>query len=90
MITPAITATAKSCQTVMAETAINTMASDNGILLRILKLLQAKVPMTTINMTPTNAAIGICSINGAPKRTKQVVLWRQQLQINALVHLNSH
>ena len=33
------------------------------------KVDQANVPMTTINITPTNAAIGICSISGAPKRT---------------------
>ncbi len=26
--------------------------------------------MTTINITPTKAAIGICSIRGAPKSTK--------------------
>ena len=68
--TPANTAIAKSIHTVMAETAINTKASAVGILLIILKLLQAKVPMTTINMTPTKAAIGICSISDAPKSTK--------------------
>ena len=33
-----------------------------GILFIILKLDQAKVPITTINMTPTNAAMGICSM----------------------------
>ena len=36
----------------------------------ILKLLQAKVPMTTINITPTSEASGICSINGAANNTK--------------------
>ena len=61
---------AKSCQTVMADTAISTTASVRGILCKILKLLQAKVPITTINITPTKAAIGICSIRGAPKSTK--------------------
>ena len=70
IMTPAITATAKSFQTVIAETAIKTIASDKGIFLIILKLLQAKVPITTINITPTSAAIGICSIKGAPNNTK--------------------
>ena len=59
---------AKSCQTVMALTAMSTKASAAGIFLMILKLDQANVPMTTMNITPTNAAIGICSISGAPKR----------------------
>ena len=54
----------------MAETVIRTKASDLGILCNILKLLQAKVPITTINITPTNAAIGICSIMFDPKRIK--------------------
>ena len=54
----------------MTLTAINTNASDFGILLMIRKLLHANVPMTTMNITPTNAAIGICSINGAPNNTK--------------------
>ena len=68
MITPAITAMAKSCHTVIAETAISTNASGRGILCRILKLLQAKVPITTINITPTSAAIGILSITGDPTK----------------------
>ncbi len=33
-----------------------------GILFIILKLDHANVPITTINITPTNAAIGTCSI----------------------------
>ena len=37
-MTPAMTATAKSCQTVMALTAIKTKASATGILAMILKL----------------------------------------------------
>ena len=52
----------------MALTAMSTKASAAGIFLMILKLDQANVPMTTMNITPTNAAIGICSIRGAPKR----------------------
>ena len=61
--TPAITAIAKSKITVSADTVTKTMTSLNGILFKILKLLQANVPITTINITPTNAAIGTCSIN---------------------------
>lgn len=61
-ITPAITAIAKSKITVKAETKIKTKTSDFGILLIILKLDQANVPITTINITPTKAAIGTCSI----------------------------
>ena len=70
IITPTITAIARSCQTVMAETVIRTMASEIGIFLIILKLLHANVPITTMNITPTSAAIGIFSISGAPKSTK--------------------
>ena len=61
-ITPTITAIAKSKITVRPETKIKTMRSEIGILFMILKLDQAKVPITTINITPTNAAIGTCSI----------------------------
>ena len=52
-----------------AETVMSTNASDFGILPMILKLLQAKVPITTINITPTRAAYGISSITLDPKRT---------------------
>ena len=62
IIIPAITATARSKITVSIETLINTNASLKGILFNILKLLQAKVPTTTINITPTRAAMGTCSI----------------------------
>ena len=61
-ITPAITAIARSKTTVSPETKIKTMRSETGILFIILKLDQAKVPITTINITPTNAAIGTCSM----------------------------
>ena len=63
IITPAITAIAKSKITVSAETATKTITSLFGILFKILKLDQAKVPITTINITPTKAAIGTCSIS---------------------------
>ena len=62
-ITPEITAIAKSKKTVIDETNINTNTSVLGILLIILKLDHAKVPITTINITPTKAAIGTCSIS---------------------------
>ena len=62
---------AKSSRTVTVETTTKINASLRGILFIIRKLLQAKVPITTINITPTKAAIGICSMTCAPKRTKQ-------------------
>ena len=61
-ITPETTAIAKSKNTVTVETKISTKTSAIGILLIILKLDQANVPITTINITPTNAAMGTCSI----------------------------
>ena len=69
-ITPARTAIARSNITVSEETIIKTKASVNGILFSILKLDHAKVPITTINMTPTKAAIGICSIRELPNNIK--------------------
>ena len=53
---------ARSKITVSPETKINTIRSATGILFIILKLDQAKVPITTINITPTKAAIGTCSM----------------------------
>ena len=70
IITPAITAIARSTYTVIADTAIKTKASANGILFMIRKLDQANVPTTTINITPTSAANGICSIKGAANKIK--------------------
>ena len=70
IITPAITAIAKSKITVNAETATKTITSLFGILFKILKLDQAKVPITTINITPTKAAIGTCSINPEANKIK--------------------
>ena len=69
-ITPKNTATAKSTKTVTAETKIKTKASDFGIFFRILKLDQAKVSITIINITPTNAAIGTISMYLSAKRIK--------------------
>ena len=69
IITPAMTAIAKSNITVKAETATKTITSLKGILFKILKLLQAKVPITTINITPTNAAIGTCSMSPDANKT---------------------
>ena len=62
-ITPDITAIAKSKNTVMEDTNIKTNTSVLGILFIILKLDHAKVPKTTINITPTRAAIGTCSMS---------------------------
>ena len=70
-MTPTKTAMAKSSNTVTVETTTKIKASFRGILLMILKLLQANVPMTTMNITPTKAAIGICSMTCAPNNTKQ-------------------
>ena len=49
---------------VMTVTSTTTKASDLGIFVIILRLDHAKVLITTINITPTRAAIGICSISG--------------------------
>ena len=70
IMTPTKTATARSSSTVMVDTRTKIKASLRGIFRIILKLLQAKVPITTMNITPTNAAMGICSIMLAPNKTK--------------------
>lgn len=63
MMTHAITARARSqLITVIAVTATITKASLFGILFSILNVGQAKVPITTINMSHTRAASGISSI----------------------------
>ena len=59
IITPTNTAMAKSSKTVTVETTTKINASLRGILFIIRKLLQAKVPITTINITPTKAAIDL-------------------------------
>ena len=53
---------AKSKKTVTTETITSTTASDTGIFFMIRKLDQANVSITIINITPTKAAIGTCSI----------------------------
>ena len=63
-ITPTITAVARSVATVTAVTKMVTKASDLGTFLKIKIDLHANVPITTINITPTKAANGICSIIG--------------------------
>ena len=69
MITPINTAKAKLCKTtVIKVTKIITKISDLGILLKALKLAHSKVPIATITITPTKAAIGTSSITGAPNR----------------------
>ena len=61
---------ARSNTTVTEETMIRTEASDLGIFFKILKLDQAKVSITIINITPIKAAMGTCSINLSVKRIK--------------------
>ena len=61
-ITPTTTATARSSKTVTTVTRIITKASLFGTKNNIFSEFQAKVPITTINITPTSAAIGIISI----------------------------
>lgn len=62
-ITPTITAIAKSSRTVTTVTKTITKASDFGTTNNNFIEFHAKVPTTTINITPTKAAIGISSIN---------------------------
>ena len=71
-ITPTRTATAKSSRTVTTVTKIITSASDFGIFVIRLIELQANVPITTMNITPTKAAIGIASISALPYKIKKV------------------
>ena len=60
--TPANTAMAKSKITVITVTNTITIISDLGTLFQIRNEFHAKVPKTTINITPTKAAMGTCSI----------------------------
>ncbi len=69
IITPIKTAKAKLCNTIVINaTTIPTKISCFGILLMILKLAHSNVPIATIIITPTKAAIGNCSIIGAPNK----------------------
>ncbi len=60
--TSTITAIAKSEKTVISATEIPTKLSATGTQEISLKLHHSKVLMTTINITPTNTVIGVCSI----------------------------
>ena len=53
---------ARSVITVTTVTRTITKASIKGTFRMILRLFQANVPITTMNITPTRAANGICSI----------------------------
>jgi hypothetical protein len=67
MIIPETTAIARSqVATVITVTAIRTKASLLGILFNICNVGQANVPITTINIRPTSAAIGISEIIDIP------------------------
>lgn len=73
IMTQAITAIARShVMTVIHVTAIITKASLFGILLSILSVGQAKVPITTINISQTKAASGIIRIRLVPNTTKRM------------------
>ena len=69
-MTPTTTATARSLNTVTTVTSTITIASVSGMRRMIFSVCQAKVPITTMNMTPTSAASGICSISEDAKRMK--------------------
>ena len=71
MITPTSTASARLCaKTVISTTVTITSMSALGIRLNILIDAHSNVPITTMNMTPTSAAIGIMPIHGPRKRMK--------------------
>lgn len=72
MITPLITAMARSpVRTVIIVTATMTKLSARGTFRSTLKVGQAKVPITTINISPTSAASGIFINNPEPKTIKR-------------------
>lgn len=65
--TPAKTASARLCiKMVMSMTIIITTISLVGTLPSVLSDDHSKVPMTTINITPTNAALGMTAMTGEP------------------------
>ena len=61
---------ARSKKTVITATEIPIMVSAGGILPMRRKLHHSNVPITTINITPTNTAMGICSIKAEPTKIK--------------------
>ncbi|MCY1243395.1 hypothetical protein D9M72_564090 [compost metagenome] len=68
MMMPHNTAVARSVNTVITVTAMITSTSFNGTLFSTRSEAQAKVCCETTNITPTNAANGIRSINGDRNR----------------------
>ena len=68
IITPTITAIARSVNTVTTATVIPTRVSDVGMRPNKRKLAHSNVPSTTINITPTSAATGIISIRDEPTK----------------------
>src|SRR5690554_309177 len=60
--------------TVTKATITITSTSTKGTFLKILKLAHSKVPTATINITPTKAAMGICSIHEDPYRINIIKL----------------
>ena len=63
---------ARSYITVIVDTKTMTKASTKGILCMIRNEDQANVPITTINITPMRAAMGIISIRGAATTIKKI------------------
>jgi hypothetical protein len=57
---------------VITVTAIKTKASLLGILFNILRVGHANVPITTINISPTSAAIGIREIIATPNTINNI------------------
>ena len=55
----------------MSVTTIITITSVNGILPNTLRLAHSNVPIDTMIITPVSAAIGNCSITGAPHMMKE-------------------
>ena len=69
-MTPANTANARLCiKMVIRMTMIMTTMSLVGIFPKVLSEDHSKVPMTTMNMTPTSAALGITAMTGDPTMT---------------------
>ena len=70
MMTPTTTAMARSSMTVTNVTTMITSASARGTISMLLMECQAKVPITTMNITPVKAAMGIISIKRPANRIK--------------------
>ncbi len=71
IITPINTARARLCTKIVTSVTVSiTKTSIFGNLVNALKLAHSKVPIDTINISPTSAAIGTCSIRLLPYITK--------------------